>query len=200
MSAQSWRASILASLCLLPACQSSPPTRYFALTEIAATTATAKQPAQIPIRVERITIPGELDRLEIVRRGTSNQLQIAVFDRWAAPLEDMIRRVTAADLATRFPPGMIASANEPAIGEPRRHLYIDVQEFSGDEHGRVMLRAAWLVQTANAPSVRALEDLQVGAVDATADALAAAMSRALADLTDRIAAALAPHLATEKSE
>lgn len=200
MSAKFWRAASVASLCLFAACQSSPPTRYFALTEIGATTAPAQQPAQIPIRVERITIPGELDRLELVRRSSSNQLRIAVFDRWAASLEDMIRRVVAADLAARFPAGMIASANEPAVGEPRRHLYIDVQEFAGDEHGRVTLRAGWLLQTANAPSVRGTEEVQVGAGDATSDALAAAMSRALADLTERIAAALAPHLASEKSE
>jgi hypothetical protein len=199
MSAKSCRAAISASLCLLAACQSSPPTHYFALTEIAPKTTPAPQPGQIPIRIERITIPGELDRLELVRRTSSNQLQIAVFDRWAAPLEDMMRRVAAADLAARLPAGAVASANEPAVGEPRRHLYIDVQEFAGDEHGQVTLRAAWLLQSANAPSLRGVEALQVNSGDAGSDALAAAMSRALADLSDRIAAALAAHLASEKS-
>jgi uncharacterized lipoprotein YmbA len=74
-----------------------------------------------------------------------------------------------------------------------------VQEFAGDEHGQVTLRAAWLLQSANAPSLRGVEALQVNSGDAGSDALAAAMSRALADLSDRIAAALAAHLASEKS-
>ena len=105
MSAKPYWAAILAGVCLLSACQSSPPTHYFALIAVAPTAAPpAPVPAQIPIRVERITIPGELDRLELVRRSTSNRLQIATFDRWAAPLDDMIRRVVAADLAARLAP------------------------------------------------------------------------------------------------
>lgn len=200
MSAKPYCAVTLAGACLLAACQSSPPTHYFALTEIAATAPRMSLPAQIPIRVERVTIPGELDRLELVRRSTSNRLQIAAFDLWAAPLEDMIRRVVADDLAARFAPGTMASVNEPAIGDPRRHLYIDVQEFSGDEHSTVTLHAAWLLQTPNAASLRGTEEVAVEAGNATADALAAAMSRALAGFADRIAMALAAHSAREKSE
>jgi uncharacterized lipoprotein YmbA len=195
-----WRLLTLVSAGLLGACQSSPATHYFALAEINPTAARAAQATQIPIRVERVTIPGELDRLELVRRGTSNRLQIAAFDRWGAPLDDMIRRVVTADLAARFAPGTMASANEPVVGEPRRRLYIDIQEFNGDAGGAVKLRAAWLLQTPDAASARGTEDVAIEASDGTADALATAMSRALADLSDRIAVALAPHLGSAKSQ
>jgi uncharacterized protein len=200
MSAKSHWALHLAGTCVLAACQSSPPTHYFALTEIAPTAPRGTVAAQVPIRVERVTIPGELDRLEIVRRGASNQVQIAAFDRWAAPLEDMIRRVMAQDLAARLAPGTIANVNEPSAAEPRNHLYVGVQEFAGDEQGAVRLHAAWLLQTSNAASTRGIEEIRVTADNATADALAAAMSRALAAFADRIAAALATHPAGEKSE
>ncbi|HSY08056.1 MAG TPA: PqiC family protein [Steroidobacteraceae bacterium] len=200
MSAALRSAVICAAASLLGACQSSPATHYFALAEIAPSAARATLSVQIPIRVERVTIPGELDRLELVRRSTSNQLQIATFERWAAPLEDMIRRVAAADLAARFAPGTMASPNEPAAGEPRRHLYIDVQEFAADEHGAVTLHAAWLLQTPNAASARGAEEVAVEARSASGDAVAAAMSRALAGLTDRIAAALAAQAESKKSE
>jgi uncharacterized protein len=200
MSAKSGWVVVLASASVLAACQSSPPTHYFAMTEIAAPTAPrAGSPAQIPIRIERVTIPGELDRLEFVRRSTSNRLQISTFDLWAAPLEGMIRRVISGDLTARLAAGAMASENEPAAGEPRRHLYIDVQEFTGDEHGAVTLHATWLIQTPNAPSQRGTEEIKVEARDASADALAAAMSRALADFADRIATALAPQAGSEKS-
>jgi uncharacterized lipoprotein YmbA len=200
MSAKPYWMATLALGCALSACQSSPATHYFALTAIAPPSALAALPTQIPIRVERITIPGELDRLELVRRSASNRLQIAAFDLWAAPLDDMIRHVVAADLAARLAPGTMASTNEPAVGEPRRRLYIDVQEFTGDERGAVKLQAVWLLQTPNAAAVRGTEDLAVEARDATPDALAAAMSRALAALADRICVGLAPHLDSEKSE
>jgi uncharacterized lipoprotein YmbA len=199
MSAKSGWVLILASVSVLGACQSSPPTHYFAMTQITPTAPRASWPAPIPIRIERVTIPDELDRLEFVRRTTSNRLQISTFDLWAAPLEGMIRRVIGGDLTARLAAGAMASDNEPAGGEPRRHLYIDVQEFTGDEHGAVTLHAAWLIQTANAASLRGTEEINVAASDATADSLAAAMSRALADFADRIAAALAPQAGSEKS-
>jgi|SRR5580700_1348942 uncharacterized lipoprotein YmbA len=200
MSAKPYRAVTLAGVWLLAACQSTPPTHYYALTAIAPTAPRASMAAQIPIRVERVTIPGELDRLEIVRRSASNRLQIATFDLWAASLEDMIWRVLADDLAARLPAGAVATANEPAGAEPHRRLYIDVQEFAGDARGAVTLRATWLLTTPNAASERGTEEVALGASDATADSLAAAMSRALAGLSDRIAAALATHVASEKSE
>jgi uncharacterized lipoprotein YmbA len=189
-------------VCLLGACQSSPPTHYFALTAIAPTQPRARAHAQLPLRIERVTIPGELDRLELVRRTTSNQLGIATFDLWAAPLEGMIQRVLADDLTVRLPVGSVASVNEPASGEPRRHLYIDVQEFAGDEHGAVTLQAAWLLQTPDAPSRRGTDAVAATASDATADALAAAMSRALAAFADRITVGLAleDHAEGAKSE
>jgi uncharacterized lipoprotein YmbA len=200
MSAKPYWPVTLAGACLLAACQSSPPTHYFALTEIAPTASRATPAVQIPIRVERVMIPGELDRLELVRHSTSNRLQVATFDRWAAPLDDMIRRVITGDLAARFAPETMASANEPTIGEPRRHLYIDVQEFSADEHGAVTLHAAWLLQTPNAASLRGAEEITVEAGNVTGDAVAAAMSRALAGFADRIVAALAVQAVGKKSE
>jgi uncharacterized protein len=201
MSAKRYWVVILPGVWLLSACQSSPPTHYFALMAVVPTAAPpAPVAAQIPIRIERITIPGELDRLELVRRSTSNRLQIATFDRWAAPLDDMIRHVVAADLAARLAPGAVASANEPAVGEPRRRLYIDIPLFAADERGAVKLQAAWLVQSPNSASLRGTEEIAIEASDASADALAAAMSRALAGLCDRIAVALASHLDGAKSE
>jgi uncharacterized lipoprotein YmbA len=190
MSTRLYCAGALATFVLLCACQSSPPTHYFALTEIPPTTSPAAASSQLPIRVERITIPGELDRLELVRKSAPNQLQIAAFDRWAAPLDAMMRRVVAADLAARLPPGTIASANEPAVGEERQHLYIDVQEFSGDKSGAVTLNAGWLLVTPNAASVRGAAQIRLDATEATVHALPSAMSRALANLSDRIAAAI----------
>jgi uncharacterized protein len=200
MSAKLYWTAALTGAWLLSACQSSPATHYFALSPLAPTSAPTALPAQTPIRVVRITIPAELDRLELVRRDTANRLQIATFDRWAAPLDEMIRRVVTADLAARLAPGTMASNNEPAVGEARRRLFIDIQEFAADEHGAVKLQAAWLLQTPSAAAARGNEDLGVEAADTSADALAAAMSRALAALSDRIASQLAPQPAREKSE
>jgi uncharacterized lipoprotein YmbA len=209
MSAKLYWTATLAGAWLMSACQSSPATHYFALTPLAPPSspgapavlaALAALAAETPMRVERITIPAELDRLELVRRGTANRLQIATFDRWAAPLDEMIRRVVTADLAARLAPGAMASLNEPAVGEARRRLFIDIQEFAADAQGAVKLQASWLLQAPGTRAVRGTEELRIEAGDTSADALAAAMSRALATLSDRIVSQLVPQASSEKSE
>lgn len=196
------RAAVILAVALwLAACQSSPPTHYFALaSEVAATAARPSLPGA-PLRVERITVPGTLDRLEIVRRGDANQLRIATFDLWASPLDTMIQRVISEDLASRLAPGAVVSISEPAARERQRHLYLDIQEFSGDGHGAVQLRAAWLLQTpGGGADLRGIEELTAAASDTSADALAAAMSRALGELANRLATALVAHAGDPKSE
>ena len=192
--------ALLAVVLFLASCQSSPPTHYFALTPVPASGPRVSLPGALPLRVERVAIPGELDRLEIVRHGESNQLRIATFDLWGSPLDEMIQHVVAENLAARLAPGTVTGVNEPAAREQHRHLYLDVQEFAADEHGAVKLRAAWLLQTPGGKDLRGTEEPAASGNDATVDALAAAMSRALGSLADRLALALATHAADAKSE
>ncbi|HEY4772979.1 MAG TPA: PqiC family protein [Steroidobacteraceae bacterium] len=191
---------ILAGMLWLAACQSSPPTRYFTLSEVSPSAPQVSLTDAVAIRVERVTVPGELDRLELVRHSESNQLRIATFELWAAPLDGMIRRVVTEDLAARLAPGSVASVSAPAAREQYRHLYLDVLEFAGDEHGAVKLRAAWLLQGAGGAELHGTEEVSATANDATAEALAAAMSSALGTLSDRLAVAFAAHAADAKSE
>ena len=191
---------ILAGILWLAACQSSPPTHYFTLTEVTPSAPRVSVTGAVAIRVQRVTIPGELDRLELVRHSESNQLRIATFDLWAAPLGEMIQRVVTEDLAARLAPGNVASVTAPAPREQQRHLYLDVLEFAGDEHGAVKLRAAWLLQTPGGADLRGTEEVSANATDASADALAAAMSRALGALSDRLAAVFGTQAVVAKSE
>src|SRR5215470_10027552 len=100
----------------------------------------------VPVRLDRVTLPTELDRSQLVRRIDATRLQIVENDRWAAPLEDTIRRVLSDDLASRLPPNMVANPYEPSIGEKRRSLSVDIGEFYGDSSCAVTLRAAWVLK------------------------------------------------------
>jgi uncharacterized lipoprotein YmbA len=186
MSSSQRTAAVLAIPLCLAACQSSPPTHYFALSEVApATVHAVALPEGMTLQVERVSIPGELDRLEMVRHGESSQLHIATFDVWAAPLDEMIRRVLSEDLGVRLAAGTVVSLNAPAGGTAQQ-LYLDIQEFAGDEHGMVKLRAGWVLKKADGTESRDVEELSVSAETRGADALAAAMSRALGSLADRL--------------
>jgi hypothetical protein len=178
--------------CALIACGASPPTRFYILNEIAPATApAASAPNPIPVRVQPVTLAPELDRPELVTRSGPNRVQVAGFDRWAAPLVDQLRRVLSDDLSARLPLGLVADPNEPSTNDPRRLLSIAIDEFYGDDRCAVSLRASWSLTTAHAASQHGTEQVQVPASAPCTGELPAAMSRALGVLADRLASAIA---------
>jgi uncharacterized protein len=178
---------------LAAGCASSPPMHYYTLTEIPAPRASTPPDNGVPIRIDRVTIPTELDRSQIVRRLDSTQLQIVEAERWAAPLDETIRRVLSNDLAARLPPGAVANPNEPSIGEKRQSLAVDVSEFYGDPTCTVTLRAAWTLKGSDSQTLHGNEEAKASPQGTCTGAgtIPQAMSQALGQLADRIAAAVA---------
>ncbi|MEA3176927.1 MAG: uncharacterized protein QOI59_450 [Gammaproteobacteria bacterium] len=165
---------------------------YYTLTETPAPSRLTAPDNMTPIRLDRVTIPTELDRSQIVRRLDSTQLQIVEADRWAAPLDETIRRILSNDLAARLPPGAVANPNEPSIGEKRQSLAVDIAEFYGDSACKVTLRAAWTLKQSDSQSLHGNEEATASPQGACTGAgpIPAAMSQALGVLSDQIAAAV----------
>jgi uncharacterized lipoprotein YmbA len=179
---------VLLLVCCLPlGCSSSPPLRYYTLNEIAATAPPVAISSQIPVRVEPIVIPQELDRLEIVTRIGPNRLRISESDHWAAPLEDQVRRVLSDDLSTRLPPRELADPNEPAGGGPRRLLSVSISNFLADSSCSVTLRADWMLRGPNTGTERGTESVVIPGNEPCTAPAAEQMSSALAVLADRLA-------------
>jgi uncharacterized lipoprotein YmbA len=178
---------------VLAGCASSPPMRYYTLSAMPASSRLPAPRDMLPVRVDRVTIPAELDRSQIVRRVDATRLQIVENDRWAAPLDETIRRVLSEDLAARLPEGIVANPNEPSVGEKRQSLTVDISEFYGDAGCAVTLRATWVVKQSETETAHGTEESRTPAAGACsgASAIPAAMSQALAQLSDRIAAAIA---------
>jgi uncharacterized protein len=187
------RLGLVAIVGAMAGCASSPPLHYYTLTEAPATSRLTVADNTVPVRIDRVTIAGELDRSQLVRRVDATRLQIVENDRWAAPLDDMIRRVLSDDLAARLPPGMVANPNEPAVGETRQSLTVDISDFYGDATCAVTLHAAWVLKQGDSQGTRGTEEAKVPASGdcSGAGGLPVAMSRALGQLSDRIAAAVA---------
>jgi uncharacterized lipoprotein YmbA len=165
---------------------------YYTLTEtVPATTPPAAAPGGTPLRLDRLTIPGELDRPQLVRRIDATRLQLLEQERWAAPLDDMIRRVLTANLAARLP-NRVADPNEPPGAGAHESLGVDIREFYADSGCTVTLRAVWVLQRQGTPSVRGEEEAHVPPTGhCSAPAVPETMSRALAEISDRLAVALA---------
>ena len=193
----------VAFVVVLGGCASSAPLRYYTLSDVPGTAGSAGASA---IRVGRVKIPGELDRSELVQRIDANRLKIAEQDRWAAPLDEMIRRVLAADLQSRTgaasnAPSTSSATSPPASTAPSTPsasastLSLDIDDFIGDATCTVTLRASWELKPVGAnaaPSGSGHESIQIAppsSTTCTVGALPAAMSQALAQLSERILAA-----------
>jgi uncharacterized lipoprotein YmbA len=183
---------------LLVACGSSPPQRYYTLQPVAlpaGTVAPDVAPAnQIAVRIQPVVIPPELDRIELVSRGGPYRVHVADSDRWAAPLDDQIRRTLNDDLAARLPAHLVADPNEPGTQEPRRLLSVTVIEFYPDGECGATLRADWTLRGPTVAAQHGNEQFKtrdaVSCVAGTPAALAAAMSAALGTLSERLAAVI----------
>lgn len=185
----------LPSLVLLYGCSASPPTRYYTLESVAPAASVARAPLPTsgnfppPVRVERVAVPPELDRLELVSRSGPYRVRISDSERWAAPLDDQIRRVLTEDLAERLAPRLLADPNEPATNEPRRLLSIAISEFYTDDACATTLRADWTLRSPADQSEHGSETIGPAMIASckTGTAVAAAMSSALGALADRLA-------------
>jgi hypothetical protein len=142
-------------------------------------------------------LPGALDRPQLARQIGPNQLEYAESDRWAGPLDDMVRRVLAADLRPLLPAGtaLVASDSSAPAGLT---VAVEVSRFDADKAGRVTLDATWETLDKNAKVTGAPRAANIvePASGSDAAAVAAAMSRALARLADTIAAGIAGAAAT----
>jgi uncharacterized lipoprotein YmbA len=190
-----WCAGVMAGT-LLSACASSPPMRFYTLREVppAAGTGAASTDSNPAIRVTHVQIPAELDRVELVQRvDDSDRLQIAEQDRWAAPLDDMIRRVLSIDLQARMAPG---DTTGPAT------LSLDIDEFTVDSNCAVTLRASWELKPAASSAPAGERPNESGATKGYAltqlpaasscstGLLPQRMSQALGELSERIVGSL----------
>jgi|SRR3569833_11795 len=168
----------MAALLLLGGCASSPPTNFYTLSDTATQTTAPGGVGYVVIT--GVTIPGEIDRPEIVRRIGPNQLSVEESDRWAAPLDETIRRVLTDDIGRRMP-------GVPT--QPQRPVTVDIHEFYGDASCNVTLRAVWTLKQSGAQATT--EEIQVPSSGSCPTTLAATMSIALGQLSDRIIAGVA---------
>jgi uncharacterized lipoprotein YmbA len=183
-------APLLALVIPLAGCGSSPPSKFYVLTADPVPQR-AGAVATNTVALGRVTLPGALDRPQIARRRGANEIVFSEEERWAGPLDDMMRRVLADDLAARLPAGVMlveSSAKPP----PGATIALDVSRFDADESGTVTLAAHWEVLGRNGAALGAARESTIVEPGSGKDAAAVAvtMSRAIAALAARIAAGL----------
>jgi uncharacterized lipoprotein YmbA len=145
-------------------------------------------PAQRTLGVDQVTIPGYLDREQIASRTTGHHLAYSATDRWAEPLDPAFERTLREDLGPLLAPGGIEVTSRG--GTPTYELAVEVLRFEQSGAGQVELRARWVLRSdqkvLDTDEARTRVAMSGGDSDAMAAALSEAIARMATEIADRV--------------
>jgi hypothetical protein len=95
------------------------------------------------IGVERVAIPGWLDRPQVTGRSSSGAIVSDEYSRWGEPLPRGIQRVVAESLVVLLPDRRILTAPFPPRDTVDERVELTVIEAARQTDGAVLLDARW---------------------------------------------------------
>ena len=129
----------------LSACASTP-TKFYTLDAAPPVGRVLSLRAILPVRVDAVHIPPNLDRPEIVQQTGANHVVVHDFSLWSAPLGAQMRRTLTQDLAARLPAGSVTfpDAPKPPLG---RGIVVDILAL-GHQGGEATMDVSWTLTIA----------------------------------------------------
>jgi uncharacterized lipoprotein YmbA len=182
--------SVLVPLVLVAGClgPQQDPSAFFLLSPAPGPTVGTPVPAALGLGP--VTIPGYLDRPQVVTRVSENEIALAEADRWAEPLARHMTLTLQESLSRQLAGSSFVDYPWYASDAPDYAITLDVRRFEADMSGRVVLDATWrLLQDGDVVDTNDAR-LEQSAVGLDRGATVAAQSRALAELSVEIAAAV----------
>ena len=163
--------------------------QYFRLRADAPAPLTAAGPS---VGIGPVTLPGYVDRAELVFQSDDYQFQIPAKVRWAGTLSENFTRTLAADVASRLGSGNVLTYPFPASARPRVQVSVTVQQFHAISGGEAILEASWQTEDPATRRVRRRQNVRFTEriVGDGYDPVVAAESRLVARLADSVAASV----------
>jgi uncharacterized lipoprotein YmbA len=180
------RRGALLALAALPAGCSSPNPSLYVLAAIPGPTQSG---APRIVQLRTIAIAHYLERSQIVRSSEGYRMDVLSNDWWGEPLDTMVGRILVQELNQRLPGGIVYGDSGAISTPPDATVEINLQRFDLDRDGALLLAAQIAVDARHVTS-RGVA-FTVRPADATTQALVAAMSAAVAQVANTIAAMLA---------
>jgi uncharacterized lipoprotein YmbA len=162
------------------------------------------------LAVTAVTIPGTLDRPQMVRFAGGGRVELLEEARWSEPLAHGIARALAEDLEQRLGGSPVAAYPQDASARARYRISVDFSHLDVGTDGSVVLDAIWTIrdsyvaplQSSGAPPVplRSTDRQVTGQAhvienasgSASAEASVSAQAAALGVLADQLANAFRP--------
>jgi len=143
----------------------------------------------LTIGVGPLDLPQYVNRPQIITRTSANELEVAPFARWGEPLEENCSRVLAENLTVLLSTDRVIVYPWKRTTPIGYQVVVEVTRFDGALGGDVSMRARWTLLGDDGEKVLLTEYSSLNArTDAsTYEALVAAQSQMLADLSREIA-------------
>lgn len=178
---------VFSGLFMLAACGTSPKTHFFALEP----DAQAPQPLSLPgpaIDIGKVSLPPELDRRALVLRTGPNTVEIRDAERWAGPLDLMVRDTLALDLSNRLRAASVLLPGQSPTERSTRPITVVIDQFLAGPDQRVRLGVRWTLYSQDGRTLvlEDIENITVTTSSLSGQDIAEGMSRALAELAKRM--------------
>lgn len=180
----------LAPLAAMGACSTSPDPALY--------TIPMKPGAVLPagpriVQLREIGLANYLDRKEIVRSSEGYKLGVMANDWWGESLSSMLSRVIVMGLSQRLPGSNVYAEGGAISADANAVLAVNIQRLDLDQAGLLQLVAQAAAEF-NRPRRSAARTFRISRSPPTADVRGevAAISDAVAELTDGLAALLQP--------
>ena len=181
--------AMIAAGLLATGCASTDPLlRYHALSALAPTRPIAACDGPV-LQIASVRLPAQFDRLEWIRETAAGQFEVSESDHWAAPPATLARQALAENLAARLPAGRTAFPGAAwPVAEER--LSVDIVSLTV-RAGEASVLLDWSLRTqgTNHGTAASVSGAQ-WKLNAPAGDPAAALDALLAQLADRLAAAV----------
>jgi len=147
-----------------------------------------KKLSDLRMGIGPITIPGYIDRPQIVTKTESAELQLAEFDRWAEPMEGMFTRTLAQNIIAISGSHLIHSYPWPPNIEFDYRIYAKVIKFENNSNGDALLVVHWQLthdrEKSNLKTIHS--EFNASAKDTSYSARVAALNDTLAQFAKEI--------------
>lgn len=144
----------------------------------------------VPVGIDTVQLPPAIERREVAVRVESGQLDLRGRDLWGASLETLVMHALAFNLASRLPEGMVILPGQATPLGVTRSIRVIAETFEAGPAELVVLDARWILAGADGEGVTRHERIEVPIGSLESADIANGMSLALAELANRIAAAL----------
>lgn len=176
-------------------CVRTKPSKFYRLDAVSSKTTGVQATdteQELAIGVGPVKLPQYLDRPHIVTRTSTNELDSSGFDRWSEPLKNNITGVLAENLSALLATDRITVFPWIGSAEIDYQIVVQVISFEGAPGGKVSLDAQWvIIGVSEEKELHTRKSSLSGSAGGEGyEALVAAQSRLLGDLSAEIAAAI----------